>query len=441
MNQCNLSGTQVASLMHSMTRNDNEPRDLEFHVSGNRLERGVSEVVDAIKANHAPTRLYLQMIEFTKEDYFRQLLEALRTNTTIRILDISKASLPYDAGKETCEALRLLFSENRTLTELDISGEQAHLEVTRFGIGLNHALTGLEHNDTLRVLRIEYQNLGLEGANSLSSVIEANQGLTHIYCEHNDINLQGFTTIVNALARNYSILVLPFCRDDQNTSMKRMNANIRDTRQTARNNAKNEHSVKGSVRRTLSSFGVSKPPKQEPTAQDVDIVVKLLTERWDHEVSRLTQFLARNNNISAGVPGWSIDEDNMVSEDLMRPTTALSDRGILEQVLSSTTPMAEAKNPIDESALNGKSVTARTESTNLIDENLIDSTTTGSANSHSDPSGKENIREPAGSISYHTPNVATLHSDVPRVPELRFPSDGNEKLFEFGAENEVFMME
>ena len=233
MDQCNLNGDQVAILLHAMARTDGEARQIEFSINANRLEKGVSAIVEAIKQNHTPTHLYLRMIEFTKEDYFRQLLEALRTNTTIRCLDISKASLPYDAGPDTCEALRAVFAENRTLEEFDISGEQAHLEVTRFGIGLNHALTGLKDNDSLRLLRIEYQNLGLEGANTLSSVIEANEGLTHVFCEHNDINLQGFTTIVNALAKNYTILALPFLQDDQNTSMKRMNANMRDSRRSA----------------------------------------------------------------------------------------------------------------------------------------------------------------------------------------------------------------
>jgi hypothetical protein len=51
-----------------------------------------------------------------------------------------------------------MFAENKTLEVLDISGEHAHLEVARFGIGLNHALTGLKKNTALKVLRIEYQN-------------------------------------------------------------------------------------------------------------------------------------------------------------------------------------------------------------------------------------------------------------------------------------------
>ncbi len=348
MDQCNLHGNQAALLMHSMTRKPGEVRQLEFHINGNRLEKGVSEIVKAIEQNMTPTHLYLRMIEYTKEDYFRNLLQALRTNSTIRCLDISKASLPYDAGPETCDAMKEVFANNKTLEELDISGEQAHLEVTRFGIGLNHALTGLKENNTLKVLRIEYQNLGLEGANTLASVLEANKGLTHIYCEHNDINLQGFTTLVNALAKNTSVLVLPYMRDDQTSTMKRMNDQVRDNRRLA-DTAQNDHHVKNSVRRTLTTLGVAKPNKKDPTQQDVVDVVKVLSDRWDFEKKRLAAFLQRNNNLAFGIVGPVGDGDETITEEMaLRPSTALSENGIMEQVLNDTTPRVEIGNPVDE---------------------------------------------------------------------------------------------
>ncbi|KAF7864201.1 uncharacterized protein EAF02_010169 [Botrytis sinoallii] len=214
---------------------------------------------------------------------------------------------------------------NTTLEDLDISGEQAHLEVTRFGIGLNQALTGLKKNNTLKSLRIEYQNLGLEGANTLSSVLEENRGLTHIFCEHNDINLQGFTILVNAIAKNHTVLEVPYMQDDQDIAMKRMSA----------------------IKRTLKTFGVGveKPIKQELTPQDVDQVVKVLAEKWNTEIGRLSMFLERNRNIAMGVEGY--DPVEIIGEHAMRPTTAMSDRGILEQVLSNTTPRIELGNPVE----------------------------------------------------------------------------------------------
>lgn len=344
MEQCNLSGSHVALLMRSMSRAAGEARNLQLHVSANRLEKGVGEIVKAIEENHTPSHLIVRMIEFAKEDHFKQLLQALRTNTTIRSLDISKASLPYDASPETCDALRLLFAENTTLEELDISGEQAHLEVTRFGIGLNQALTGLKKNTALKVLRIEYQNLGLEGANTLSSVLEENKSLTHIHCEHNDISLQGFTILINALAKNYTVLDLPFFRDDQGESMKRMSAHMKDQRRAQTGNSDN---VRSSVRRTLTAFGVARPQKQELTPQDLDAVVRVLGEKWEIEIHRLAMFLDRNRNIAAGIEDYGVDHEDILGAEAMRPTTAMSDRGILEQALSNTTPKIELGNPVD----------------------------------------------------------------------------------------------
>jgi len=346
MDQCNLNGSQVALLMRAMTRQPGQGRNLELHISANRLEKGVGNIIKAIEENHTPTHLVVRMIEFAKEDHFRQLLQALCKNTTIRSLDISKASLPYDAGPETCDALREMFATNATLEDLDISGEHAHLEVTRFGIGLNQALTGLKNNKSLKVLRIEYQNIGLEGANTLSSVLEGNKSLTHVYCEHNDINLQGFTILVNAMAKNYTVLDLPFMQDDQGESLKRMSANMRETRRAT--TIRSDNASKSSVRRTLgtlgTTFAVARPAKvTDMTPQDLDAVVRVLGERWDVETQRLAVFLDRNRNIAAGI---DVDAEAL-DEEVTRPTTAMSDHGILEQVLNNTTPKVELGNPVE----------------------------------------------------------------------------------------------
>ena len=409
MDQCNLNGSHVALLMRAMTRNPGGARDLQLHVSANRLEKGVQDIVNAIQENHTPSHLVVRMIEFAKEDHFKQLLQALRTNTTIRSLDISKASLPYDAGPETCEALRLVFAENTTLEELDISGEQAHLEVTRFGIGLNHALTGLKKNNTLKVLRIEYQNLGLEGANTLSSVLEENSSLTHIHCEHNDISLQGFTILVNSLAKNYTVLEVPFMLDDQSESIKRMNKNIRDSSRTA--TAEKNHQ-KSSMRKTLTSFGVSKPQKPDVTPQDVDEVVRVLGEKWETEMRRMAMFLERNMNIAAGVEGYGPDVDGIIPDEAMRPTTAMSDRGILEQVLSNTTPKVELGNPVD-TVISGKVAGLGISSSVEVD-------------------GKENERVIAGEIEESkTRKKNNGHADGGMLP----PIMTGDKMFEFGMDD------
>ncbi|KAL3425720.1 leucine rich repeat protein [Phlyctema vagabunda] len=336
MEQCNMTGSDLALIMMSMTRTPGEGREMTLSVSNNRLENDINDIVKAIKDNHTPSHLIMRMIEFTKEVHFKRLLQALRTNKTIKMLDISKASLPYDANPETCAALNKLFAENTTLEDLDISGEQSHLEVTRFGIGLNSALTGLTKNHTLKTLRIEYQNLGLEGANTLSSVLEHNKGLEEIYCDHNNISLQGFTIIVNALAGNNHIQFIEEMRHDEQHFIAEMTGNYNEQLKAVSNPSH--------VRRTLTNLKVGKTPKQEVQWPDTVGVARELERSWQLQVDRLNLFLERNRKLAQG---GSQSGDGAVPEDAMRPTTALSQKGMLEHILSNTTPKVELDNPVD----------------------------------------------------------------------------------------------
>ncbi|KAI9746591.1 MAG: hypothetical protein M1818_000304 [Claussenomyces sp. TS43310] len=342
MEQCNLTGAHVALLMRSMCHTPGMARNLHLHVSANRLEKGNSEIVKAIEENLTPTHLTMRMVEYGTESRFRQLLHALRVNTTIQSLDISKASLPGDAGEDTCKALQSLFEENTTLEELDISGEHAHLEVARFGIGLNYALMGLKRNRALKVLKIEYQNLGLEGSNTLSSVLEENKTLQHIFCEHNDINLQGFTVLINALAQNLTVLSLPPMLNDQAQAVKRMTLSIGETRQAPSN--KVDGGVKSSVRRTLTNLRGHVKESPIPSPQDIDQAIQILHSRWQKQIERLNEFLVRNHRIAAGLETHDMYP---MSDDTLRPSTAHSDSVIIDSVLTNSTPRLELGDPVD----------------------------------------------------------------------------------------------
>ena len=111
--------------------------------------------MEAIAMGLTPSHLTMRMVDYPKEDMFRELIRALKTNTTIQYLDLSKVSLPYEAGSETCAELGELFAKNTTLVELDLSGEQAVLESARLGCGIIPALGRLAENHTLQSLRIE----------------------------------------------------------------------------------------------------------------------------------------------------------------------------------------------------------------------------------------------------------------------------------------------
>ncbi|KAF8862036.1 RNI-like protein [Acephala macrosclerotiorum] len=450
LDQCNLTGTDVALLMHSMCRKPGEVRDLELHVDSNRLERGIGEIIKAVKDQHAPTKFYMRMIEFEKEDHFRQLLKALRSNKTIRSLDISKCSLPQDANDDTCDELKLLFRDNKTLEEIDISGEQSHLETARFGIGLTYALTGLVDNTTLQMIRIEHQNLGAPGADTLSSVIERNSGLRHIFCEHNEITLQGFTSIVNSLAKNYTLLSLPFMTHDGFHALKHLNLSTLESHTaTVPSSNRDHYKPHTNIRQKLNEFGFG-PKKTKPdlTPQDLDAIARVLSEKWEFQMHRVEKLLERNRQISSGL---SIeDADKMMDEESLRPSTALSDHTILNQVKSNTTPRVESKDPmIDESRRpsDGKTVRWGTDEVSPVSEEDEDSERGSFQRHHKEMEGEleairihemDGTREVQEMDAVREPGKLDGTMRVmPQLPELRLPVD-SEKFFELEESERKF---
>jgi hypothetical protein len=347
LDQCGLTGQDVAILLHSSVVPESR-RNLHIHVNENRLDLGCSFLFDALARSKSPTHLSMRMIDFKREEQFRELVEALRKNRTLEYLDISKASLPYDAGPETCKALQLMFEENETLEDLDISGESAHLDVARFGIGLNLALTGLKKNKSLKVLRIEHQKLGLQGASTLASVLEKNDCLREVYCENNDINLQSFTVLVNGLQRNRSLLSLSYMDRDRIQSLDKVRREIESIK---RDMSAAQGSTSSTIRRSLhaakhatvghksnkyshapghlrSGASMSNNLAAAETSpflhHDVEVILQSLSRKWDAEVSRLRRYLFRNYNVANGVEieTAALDGDDAASDG--RPNTAAS---------------------------------------------------------------------------------------------------------------------
>ncbi|OAL37765.1 hypothetical protein AYO20_02942 [Fonsecaea nubica] len=359
VNQCGLTGYDLATFFRSMTREDMVPRIMHVSANENRLKTGNTILFRTIAQNCGPTSLSLRMMDFEKENHFRELINALKVNTTLRSLDISRASLPYDASVETCEALKEMFATNRTLEELDISGEHAHLDTTRFGIGLNIALRGLEKNTTLKLLRIEYQALGLQGASTLAEVLEKNETLLEIHCEHNDINLQSFTALVNALEKNHTLLYMSTMDHDRAKSMDKVRREIAAVDRA--DSPKTPKSGGGAIKKALTGTLTGKAHGHGKghghrhssslsstasfTDQDVTAVMSTLDEKWDLQVSRMQKYLFRNYCRAQGVP-W---EDGAGDEDSQRtPATADNTMAqILQRVKLDRTPTAAQPDALD----------------------------------------------------------------------------------------------
>ena len=342
LNQCGLTGRDLAVFLRSMTLTHGEARNMRVSVSENRLKQGFSNLCKAIGQNCGPSSLTMRMIDFDKEQQFRELIKALSTNTTLECLDMAGASLPYDASEETCEALRIMFASNKTLHDLDISGEHAHLDATRFGIGLNIALRGLQNNHTLRYLRIEHQNLGLQGANTLAEVIESNSTLLEIHCEHNNINLQSFTVLVNALEKNMTLQYLPAMSDDRTRSIDKVKREIgaMDHRSESPKPGKASTSIKKTFTSTLGSRRqnhqrvTSTSSAGSYTDHDVNTALTAIDERWNVQATRLQKYLYRNYCLANGIL-W---QDTVQDSQDKRPDTSSSISKMLDKVMLNHSP-------------------------------------------------------------------------------------------------------
>ncbi|EXJ79726.1 hypothetical protein A1O3_08009 [Capronia epimyces CBS 606.96] len=365
VNQCGLTGRDLATFFQSMVRPDGQPRVMHVSANENRLKSGNTALFKTIAQSFGPTSLSMRMMDFDKESHFREMIKALTANTTLRSLDISGASLPYDASVETCEALKEMFATNQTLQEFDISGEHVHLDATRFGIGLNLALRGLETNKTLRILRIEYQGLGLQGANTLAEVLEKNDTLLEIHCDHNDINLQSFTALVDALERNHSLLYMPTMDHDRAKSLEKVHREFEtmehvESPKSSKSGATIKKTLTGALTGKAHRHGHghghghghrhrhsnSQSSTASFTDHDVSAVIRTLDDKWNVQVARMEKYLFRNYCLSQGVP-WQ--DEAAGGENGNLATTACGDSmaQLLQHVQLDKTPTGDNPTSLD----------------------------------------------------------------------------------------------
>jgi len=184
----------------------------------------------------------------------------------------------------------------------------------------------------------------------------------------------------------------------------------------------------------LTTLGVAKPAaKVDLTPQDVDEVVRVLEDKWKFESQRLAMFLTRNMNIAAGVEGYKPDGGGMLSEEAMRPTTAMSDRDIVEHVLSTTTPNVELRDPVDEhvnKAMAGLGISSSGE---------IDGGAVRDENAKTTSPGARDLDGVTLQPSPSEMDGTSLPSELDGTMVLELPTMGHEK--SFGWETGLFEME
>jgi len=212
LNHCGLTGSEAAKICRAMGFNS----DMHLSLSGNPLEDGIEDLADVIRASQVPTGLYLEVIEFKEESNYILLIRALAETKSVSLLSLAgTAPTPsLDSIHQTCsteiiEALNYLFTHNKSIRYLDLSGFSGKLEDGQLAKGFARALANLSENTTMTHLKIRNQNLH-EDVGTLGRVLTENQTLRVLDCQDNRLNLTSMKFLVSSLKENNRIIDFPF---------------------------------------------------------------------------------------------------------------------------------------------------------------------------------------------------------------------------------------
>lgn len=200
LNYSGLNGFQVSRLFRSM----GPDREMEVYMNSNRLDDGIADLCDAIGAGLGPWCLFLQMIDFTREESYVKLLRALALNTSIKCLSLAGSSTPDAASETACQAVFDLLAKNGSIRYLDMSGYDSKLDEGRLGRGFSRALGGIRHNTSIEHLRIRSQMLNIN-VGDFGASLAVNTTLRTVDCESNDLTLSNLRFLITNLEGNTSI--------------------------------------------------------------------------------------------------------------------------------------------------------------------------------------------------------------------------------------------
>ena len=120
---------------------------------------------------------------------------ALKTNTTMRTLDIRNCGLSDEGAESLARALAV----NRSLQKLDISNNEIGDN------GITHIATVFQTNTTLRTLDISHCSISDEGAVLLARALAVNRSLQVLNINYNKIGDNGVAHIATALQTNCTL--------------------------------------------------------------------------------------------------------------------------------------------------------------------------------------------------------------------------------------------
>lgn len=130
-------------------------------------------------------------------------------------------------------------------------------------------------------------------------MLTKNATLRELHCEMNEIHLQGFTAMVNAMEKNKTLFYLPRMDRDRAEHIKSLKDKLFQPSDADKPGKDNK--PKSSQRSGLGLRRLSKSEKKKVTFADdslgvagVEQNLMLLEEKWESETQRMQRFLARN---------------------------------------------------------------------------------------------------------------------------------------------------
>jgi hypothetical protein len=142
------------------------------------------------------------------------------------------------------------------------------------------------------------QSLGTPGAMELASMLTKNTSIREVHCEMNEIHLQGFSAMVNAMEKNETLLYLPRMDRDRAEHVKCLKDKLFQPTESSERSPKSEG--KGKKENKGGARRLSKGEKKVSFADEilgtagVEQNLLLLEEKWESEAQKLLKLLVRN---------------------------------------------------------------------------------------------------------------------------------------------------
>ena len=171
---------------------------------------------EAFRGNTIVYFLGVRVSNFIGAEGANSLAKALRVNTSLSFLNLSRNFIGVRGANSLAQALRV----NTSLSSLDLSCNFIGDE------GANSLAEALRVNTSVSSLNLANNSIGNEGANSLAKALRENASLSSLNLSTNSIGGEGANSLVQALRVNTSLSSLYFlCNSSDDSIAQAFNAN------------------------------------------------------------------------------------------------------------------------------------------------------------------------------------------------------------------------